>query len=531
MALVDYLWVVDEIVALVVLAFAAVGALLYMAMLVVAAILLTCPIQTGPSAGLRQLGCIGPSFLKTWFLRFVLKSALDAMGWIPSDLMDAAMQLFPDGPLSVTFSIIRSIFAPINAIHNRLTIAENIPLFPDVDALHETLRSVQINNEDPDVAESITLEESNAHVVLANPKRTVFTIGTFFSELGDMGTDSAAQWMASTELALYLVCTHNMWWLRTSHYFFLGKIKRFPRKAEPTGFALRRALRPKAKWNFVVTTLQSSRLQAAAVFWLRRCVVMAAYNRRDEEHMNSLVKDISEAFLFEEITTDAAYLSRVISALTAIMGWYPLWGSHQGHPSRGDNATLKDAWSSPLGGRLVANQLLETLNTFSCHYKAHCHHQSPDSPSIPTFFQFQKRLLVLEIHDSARLPDEAKPAMTSEEAELVRTLHRLLLASAPLRSESRADLDAIACLALRASTTMEKEQVLQCILYTLLLHVEGDLNTRGASPDNEHTELQKRRREQLRDSRVVGLILTSNLRLFLRLYPTTASAQLWAAFD
>lgn len=52
-ALVDYMWTVNKTVALVVMAFAAAGGLLYAVMLVVAAIFPACPFHTGPSAALR----------------------------------------------------------------------------------------------------------------------------------------------------------------------------------------------------------------------------------------------------------------------------------------------------------------------------------------------------------------------------------------------------------------------------------------------------------------------------------------------
>ncbi|KAG8983322.1 hypothetical protein FRB93_007301 [Tulasnella sp. JGI-2019a] len=53
-ALVNYLWTVNETVAIVVLGFAAAGGLFYLLIITLTAIFSACPYQTGPSAGLRQ---------------------------------------------------------------------------------------------------------------------------------------------------------------------------------------------------------------------------------------------------------------------------------------------------------------------------------------------------------------------------------------------------------------------------------------------------------------------------------------------
>ncbi|KAG8850691.1 hypothetical protein FRB96_009651 [Tulasnella sp. 330] len=348
--------------------------------------------------------------------------------------------------------------------------------------------------------------------------------------------------------------------LDMAKYLSNNGVERVIGRPEAIGAALRQALRPDTNSKSASTALQGIHVDVAAVFWLRHCSVTAVYNRWDENHMNNLVEHISNGFLFEELVVDAAYLSRVMSALMAIMGWYPLWGTRRGHPTLNDSAYLKDAWSAQPGGRPIADQLLDILDAFSRHY------ETLDPLTIPTFVTCQKRLLMhinalyplyhvvfqesppadpptslvtrmhsslnsnierlFDIRNLADLPDGAVPALTDGEGELVRTLQRLQLTSGPL---DRTNQDITARLAVRASTPKEKERLLQGLLYTLCLESEGNSNPLEASND-VHGELEKRR-EALREGHLVGLILTSALRLFLRLYPTITSDQTWSIFN
>ncbi|KAG8882338.1 hypothetical protein FRB97_008352 [Tulasnella sp. 331] len=136
---------------------------------------------------------------------------------------------------------------------------------------------------------------------------------------------------------------------------------------------------------------------------------------------------------------------------------------------------------------------------------------------------------LLDLRDLADLSDPVRLVLTNGEGELVETLHRLLLTSAPSRNEDQTNMEVTAQLALRASTAMEKEQLLQGVLYSLLLDIQGDSNPLEAQ-DDAHAELEKRR-EGLREGPIVGLILTSTLRLLLWLYPMISSDQAWTLFD
>ncbi|KAG8850689.1 hypothetical protein FRB96_009649 [Tulasnella sp. 330] len=125
-----------------------------------------------------------------------------------------------------------------------------------------------------------------------------------------------------------------------------------------------------------------------------------------------------------------------------------------------------------------------------------------------------------DIRKLTDVSDEARPSLKVGEAELVRTLQGLILTSTPLKNEDRA---------LRAGTVREKEKPLQSILYMLLLKTEGESNPLEVSKDM-HANPEKRR-EAARNGHVAGLLLTSSLRLFLRLHPIITSEQAWAAFD
>ncbi|KAG8862140.1 hypothetical protein FRB96_002170 [Tulasnella sp. 330] len=537
-----------------------------------------------------------------------------------------------------------------------LAIAENIPLITDFNAVRlmsdsssvfrsslsqllQSLRSLRSSSDAAVMAGAIILSRAVAHMVLADPKRTASAAQMFFSDLGVIETEPTPRWFESTELVLYLVCIHNLQRLRSSNYHWNGeKVERMSDGREAIAHALRRALRSNAKRNSSVTPPQSDLMESAATFWLRHIVVTAVYNRWDVKHMDLLMDDINNVALLEGLVPDSAYLSRVMSALTAIVSWYSLWGTpwtppnispwnppnismpfegspmpydatspspapaniihpssaiarpprrsparliphalvnsaRQGGPSLDDGANLKDAWNTSLCGHPIADQLLDTLDTFALH------HEALDSSFIPKFDLSQKRLLALvnalypsylvmfqerpsstdlprslitrmhsrlnwsietlidshrpvyrsmsyfapmpvNIHKSANLPYDG-------EEELVRALHRLLLTSALLRSDDQTNLVTTVHLAARTSTAMEKELLLQGILYTLLLDIQRDLTTPMFS---QSAELEKRR-GRLQEGGVVGLILASTLRMFLRSYPTISSKKAWPAFE
>lgn len=100
------------------------------------------------------------------------------------------------------------------------------------------------------------------------------------------------------------------------------------------------------------------------------------------------------------------------------------------------------------------------------------------------------------------------------------TLQRLLLTSTPVTNEHSADdLANTARIALLTSSSSEKNQLLQGILFTL--HVE----IRGGEPN-----VDRRRGEVSREGPFVGLVLASTLRLCLWLYPSITSHHAWLTF-
>ncbi|KAG8871775.1 hypothetical protein FRB97_008322 [Tulasnella sp. 331] len=616
-ALVDYLWVVDKTVALVVLVFAASGTVLYITMVVVAAIFKACPFQTGPSMALRQPG----------------SSAMYASRWSAQNvflLLDAniPLQQEPNGSKLQSLRALSTIFIAESAPEpaNLLAVAENIPLISDFDAvrlisdsssafqsllsqLQDTLRSLENSYDDAAMADAITLARAIAHVVLADPKGTLIATRTFFSDLGNIETNPPPRWVSSKDLVLYLVCAHNINRFSRPSYRLnrRGVAIRMSDGHEAIGYALHRALQ-KAKWNLAVTGPQADLQYSAAAFWLRHVIITAAYNLWEKGHMDVLIEDISKVALLEGLAPNSAYLSLSMSALIAIIGWYPLWharcddtaalavrvmGVTAGFVDKRDES-LKDAWSASLSCHSIADQLLDTLDAFhnqhdyaqkavpyrdwllmqinalypSFHMMLHESPSATPPTSLVTRIHSSLNSNIEQVLGTRWSRAEVGPILPTGEGELVRTLHSLLLTSAPLGNDARRNLDTTASLALRVSSPMEKEQLLQSILYTLLLDLEGGSNPLPGSPDEHNLPTRHRllftrlrswlaytlpvscgrpervpspdarasiglekRRERLQDGRAVGPILTSTLRLFVWLYPTITPEQAWAAFD
>ncbi|KAG8846960.1 hypothetical protein FRB96_001710 [Tulasnella sp. 330] len=200
-ALVDYLWTVEETVTIVVMAFAASGAYLYITMVVVAAIISACPFQTGPSAALQRLR---PTLERAPELRDLVFNK----GW---ELLSA--------PFTTSKTKLQSLHAH-SAIYiaesapypdNLLTVSENIPLITDFDSIRlfsgassafqsllSQLRRTLYGSDNAGVLNAITLARAITHVVLVDPKRTNGAIQTFFSDLVDIKTDSS--WFSTSRL-------------------------------------------------------------------------------------------------------------------------------------------------------------------------------------------------------------------------------------------------------------------------------------------------------------------------------------------
>ncbi|KAG8989621.1 hypothetical protein FRB94_014174 [Tulasnella sp. JGI-2019a] len=282
-----------------------------------------------------------------------------------------------------------------------------------------------------------------------------------------------------------------------------------------------------------------------ATLWLHHCTVIAAYNRWDEGVMEGLVQDLSDQFLFEGLKPDTTYLSRVMDALLAILRWYPLWGARNGHPSLDDKANVQSAWTVPRNRPLIT-QLLDTLDEFSRHYA------TEDPTTFSTFLRCQQRLLVhvnilypsydiligggsqsrpevslfRQIHASlnsnlgrlltisgtqqsvaANDPGSTSDLATGCEAEVVRTLHRLLLTWTTQESVNPADLASTTRLALRVRTIAEKEQILQGILYSIFTKVLRSYPSDELVVESRYAHLQK--------GRAVAVVLASTLRLYV----------------
>ncbi|KAG9010741.1 hypothetical protein FRB94_010019 [Tulasnella sp. JGI-2019a] len=185
-ALVDYLWTVNETVAIIVLAFAVLGGLLYILMIVLAAIFPTCPFQTGPSVALRR-SCLmiqrllySPNIHSQWMDNIPFESHVeDIMDWITahigaSNLVRIATSIVLLGlfiafvilPLLIPTYIVFVLIIPflrqriprhselgegnMSSLHARsailmaesasntdniITVADNIPLISDIEAV------------------------------------------------------------------------------------------------------------------------------------------------------------------------------------------------------------------------------------------------------------------------------------------------------------------------------------------------------------------------------------------------------------
>ncbi|KAG8855586.1 hypothetical protein FRB96_006780 [Tulasnella sp. 330] len=200
-------------------------------------------------------------------------------------------------------------------------------------------------------------------------------------------------------------------------------------------------------------------------------------------------------------------------------------------------------------GRVVGDQLLDALDAFLATAKSiimmnHWIFFSSNVPSISPQADRSTSLItrtrsslnlnieqLLEVYDSAHLSEKAKPILIDGEGELVQILHHLLLTSALPGRSTQTNLDTTARPAICGSNAREKQQLLQGILYPLLLDTEDGTNPLGAS-DDAPVEREKRH-ERSREDHAVGLILTSTLRLslLLLLYPTSTSDRVWTIFD
>ncbi|KAG8982481.1 hypothetical protein FRB94_006691 [Tulasnella sp. JGI-2019a] len=231
-ASIDYLWVANETVAIVVLAFTATGWLLYVLMVILAAIFSACPFQTGPSVALRQFYFVtqrliySPNIELSWVRNIPFRSHINTiLEWLYT-LMDALPGNYKNRILYFSFLalifptyIVFGLTIPLlqrliprnddlssrnmNLLHvysavlmveyvpntsDVVTVADNIPLISDIEAVRviatttalPTLLShlqtafidVRSGGERADLTNALTLAKAVVHIVFADPKRS-----------------------------------------------------------------------------------------------------------------------------------------------------------------------------------------------------------------------------------------------------------------------------------------------------------------------------------------------------------------------
>ncbi|KAG8989339.1 hypothetical protein FRB94_014471 [Tulasnella sp. JGI-2019a] len=272
-ALVDYLWSVNKTVSIVVLGFAATGGLLYLLMVVLAAVFPVCPFQTGPSVALRQLAIaaiwsagIIANALKDIYnsIRVILRPHFLGPGSHSMFLVLYSGAFIVSFPVVcilsgiVTYSLIFSfailLFAfrtpliiferikPLNmdSLHaysaillaestsyaeTVTTVAENIPLISDFEAvqliatsaafetllsqLQRSLQDLQSENNGVDLTKTLSLARAVVHVVLADPRRTTKALEKCLRHLDGFGMDRIGS--IPLELHMILSCLRTVY--------------------------------------------------------------------------------------------------------------------------------------------------------------------------------------------------------------------------------------------------------------------------------------------------------------------------------
>ncbi|KAG8854693.1 hypothetical protein FRB96_007378 [Tulasnella sp. 330] len=609
-ALVDYLWTVNRTVALVVSAFAALGTFLYILMVVAAASCSTCPFQTGPSAALRW-----PYFafqriiystdgdnsrmpfrhtiyrINSWiFGRSGANLPLRLIVGIPTMFLECAyliilvvgvmvvatLRLLIPPKRDITESQVgqvqaRSLILMAESaphLDGLLMIAENAQLVSDFKGvrlmassitmqslLFQLRKSLLSTGSGTPPAHTATWTRAIAHLSMSEPRRAAAAAKRFFPEWESLVASSSR--LASIELVLLLDGVQNLHELsldRYTDYYNTPVLENKCLRPSAAKLALHKALRHNVQSEPEAFVLQSAHHHSATMFWLRHCIITAAYNRWDKDHMTALIGDISDVFLFGGLKVDAAYLNKMLDALTHILEWYSVWG----HQLRGDDSGdgIKTTWDAVPGSSPIADQIIDALVAFSRHYEL------TDSHTFPTVLRCQTQLLVhinalyptfdallqgpqspspelslvgrmhsslnsniehlLRIDSLNRLGESAKDRETARtcEEELVKTLRRLLLTSITPRDESTRALADTGRLALRITRSEDQERLLQGILYGFFVKI------RGQSLDDDGT-----RHDILRHSSITGLALASAMRQYLWLFPNVSPDQAWLTFQ
>ncbi|KAG8980724.1 hypothetical protein FRB93_009031 [Tulasnella sp. JGI-2019a] len=590
-ALIDYLWSVNKTVAIVVLAFAAVGGLLYSLMVVLAAISPACPFQTGPSVALRyfplavfRLGSIFLTLPATIWTRIIQPRLLN----LRSRSVGAIIR---SGLIIVLFSslalIVHLINRPLHLALRALWATSSVPHFGDIlifvnqyltsrretvnaDTLH-AYSAIHMTESAPDVETATIVADnipliSNFEAVQLIATSTAFE--TILSHLQKSFQDyqsgnNEVDFTNTLSLAgavVYVMLTDPRQTTDALERCFrnrkmVGNIilsRSFPKWLDL-------ARNPREKWLGGRPALAAKVVlsKSTAILWLHHCTVIATYNRWDEEVMTGLVQDLSDRILTERLGLDAVYLSRVMDALLAILRWYPLWGARNGHPSLDNKTNVQSAWTASENRPLIT-QLLDTLNEFSRHY------DNEDPETFSTFLHCQQRLLtqvnalgVLELSYDIRI--EGRSLFRQMHSSLNSNLGCLLTISETHQfvatDEPGATFDlAISCKAevvrtmqrLLLTWTAEESVNPADLASTARLALRVSAITEkerllqgtlygiftGMLRSHPSDELEvESRHAHLQNGRVVAVVLASTLRLYIWQHPSVSSEHAWVAFE
>lgn len=133
---------------------------------------------------------------------------------------------------------------------------------------------------------------------------------------------------------------------------------------------------------------------------------------------------------------------------------------------------------------------------------------------------------IKELNDSILEDESDKLAMQRCRSESSRTLQRLLFTDYRPSTdypEYAVDLATTASLALRIKASSEREQLLQGVLYRILLDIDFGYSRRQVAPSARQAALQQ--------GIVIGPVLASALRLYLWLHSSVDTAEAWADFS
>ncbi|KAG9009107.1 hypothetical protein FRB94_012503 [Tulasnella sp. JGI-2019a] len=445
-ALIDYLWTINNIVAMVVFAFAATGWLLYLLMVVLAATCSTCPFQTGMSDALKlpyltiQRSIYSPNINSKWAKNALLKPRIDAVrdqlrNGVDAEpfrkglcaIMTPLAWAFIFFPLRISTYIIFAQIVPflrrriphydeldesnMETLHaqsailmaetasnadNVITVADNIPLISDLEAVRliatstafQTLLS-HLRKSFQDIRVSGEGVDFTNALTLARAVAHVVladpkhTANAIRKCLSELEIEGCLR-PIPMELRVLLSCVWTLCGLGEAGYSTRhGRIRG---SLQSMDVSFRRLALQDRYSSCEAEVLQGDRLNSTAIIWLRHCNVVTTYNRWDRELMRHLVDVLGDLFLFEELKPDVAYLSMIMDALLGILRWHPLRGHRRDQPSLDDSTNMESAWTMPQC-RPFMPQLLDTLNEFSRHYTIE------DPRAFDTFLHCQQRLL------------------------------------------------------------------------------------------------------------------------------------------